>query len=109
MATTDNQVSGVKRMRGKDDKPGILIVTCKSVHERSHTLKAAKQLKGRRIRVHCSWIKLQAQETWFSQVCQSASTMVQCVIDNMLFDLDKMAPCLLPRPFPALLLSSRSS
>ena len=42
------------------------------------------------------------RDTWFSQVCQSASTKVQCFIDNMHFDSDKMAPYLLARPSPAL-------
>ena len=61
MDTADNQVSAVKRMRGKGDKPGILIVTCKSAHQRNLILKAAKQLKGRRIYVHPNWTKLQEQ------------------------------------------------
>ena len=58
----DSQVSAVKRMRGRDDRPGILIVTCLSVQQRNLILRAAKQLKGRPIYIHPNWTKLQAQE-----------------------------------------------
>ena len=62
MDTADSQVSAVKRMRGKDDRPGILIVTCHSVQQRNQILQAAKQLRGRPIYIHPNWTKLQAQE-----------------------------------------------
>ncbi len=42
------------------------------------------------------------RDTWFSRVCQSASTKVQCFIDSMHFDSDKMAPYLLARRSPVL-------
>ena len=42
----DSQVSAVKCFTGKDDRPGILTVSCRSVQHRYAILKGAKTSLG---------------------------------------------------------------
>ena len=60
--TADSQVSAVKRFTGKDGRPGILIVSCRSVQWRNAILKGAKTLRGRAIYVNPNYTKMQPQE-----------------------------------------------
>ena len=57
----DSQISVVKRFTGKDDRPGIIIVSCCSLQQRNIILKGAGILRGRPIYVNPNYTRLEEQ------------------------------------------------